>query len=150
MRRLAMWILNRRPIFEIPQVSDDGQVDVYLRRWFLKGRSKSTGYRVMVHEILLSDQGRDLHDHPWDFISIGLHGSYRESYHDGTSRVFKAPWIRLVRAEQLHRLDLVTDKAWTLILNGRKRRHWGFLTSEGWVHWDEYHATAEHVPGVAA
>ena len=49
--------------------------DPYLVRWSLDaGRFGS----VKLHHILRSDDDRDLHDHPWSFVSVILRGGYWE------------------------------------------------------------------------
>lgn len=36
-------------------------------------------WRVRIHEILRSDEDRDLHDHPYDFVTFMLKGGYIET-----------------------------------------------------------------------
>lgn len=113
---------------------------------------------VRLHEIVASDDGRAFHDHPWDFVSIGLRGGYLEERpamvdvdQDGNPwscsrpggwrnqlRRFTAPWVLLRRAEDLHVLWLDAPVAWTLILLGPKRRTWGFCDPIGWMPWREF------------
>lgn len=39
---------------------------------------------VCVHHSHRGDEDRDCHDHPFSFLSLVLHGRYREHLHDGT------------------------------------------------------------------
>jgi hypothetical protein len=138
----------------------------YMRRWILR----TPWGTLRLHNILRSDLDRDLHDHPFDFVSIIIGGP---GYYETTRWVVKDastvepedrgplatiwdpqepytlrevvlhekfhPRFSVIRrkAEDLHRLRL--DKpVWTLVISGPWKRHWGFETERGWVHWREY------------
>jgi hypothetical protein len=109
----------------------------YMRRYFLLGQGgQAPGSKARFHQILTSDL-HALHDHPWDFVSVILSGSYVETTPTGEQEF--GPGSVLVRtAEQLHRLTLPNGPVWTFILVGPARRRWGFATDDGWVHWSEY------------
>lgn len=110
----------------------------YMRRYYLLGQHNTTGgSTARYHQILESDEA-DLHDHPWDFVSVILSGSYVESTPDGEQEY--GPGSVLVRnAEQLHRLTLPARKpVWTFVTLGPTRRTWGFQTPGGWTHWRDY------------
>jgi hypothetical protein len=123
----------------------------YMRRWkFMPERWP--GFRV--HQILLPDTDRELHDHPFSFVSFVLWGGYWEERPSGlgygTVRAWHGPGSLLFRrAEDLHRLDLKRP-AWTFVLRGRYRREWGFLTRDrGWVPWHQFRSVADPAPGRA-
>jgi hypothetical protein len=108
---------------------------------------------VRLHNIRRSDRDRHPHDHPWDFWSLLLTGSYVETRmggFDGSDGVINGrpvPWVdRLLvprwslvrrRAEDLHKLT-VAAPLWTLVWTGPRRRDWGFQTEAGWVYWRDY------------
>lgn len=114
--------------------------DLYMRRYYTKWDA------LRFHKIFRSDADRDLHDHPWDFTSTILRGSYAEytpilvdgrvvgmgqsSYHPGDVLVRKA--------EDLHRLEVISGPVWTAVIVGPTRRKWGYQTEKGWVPWDSY------------
>lgn len=126
--------------------------NVYMERWRLVHR-KWLGVRV--HHILRSDADRELHDHPFDYVSVILKGGYFEHVPD--TRVVKGwrPWsgmgastrrtwygpgsVLFRRAESAHRLEQPRDTqgrevpAWTINLRGPLRRVWGFYTADGWL-----------------
>lgn len=116
-------------------IEQDGRP--YMERFFMIGGSAAApGSKARYHHILESDS-QDLHDHPWDFVSVILSGSYVES--TTTSEVEFGPGSVLTRrAEDLHRLTLPNGPVWTFILVGPARRRWGFQTGGGWVSWSEY------------
>lgn len=146
---------SRPAVDGVPCVSDlpsdvieqDGKP--YMRRYYLLGQHNHTGgSTARYHQILESDK-RILHDHPWDFVSVILSGSYVETTPDAEQEY--GPGSVLVRtAEQLHRLTLPAHKpVWTLVVLGPARRQWGFVTDEdGWVDWRSYLA-AQDAPNEA-
>ena len=120
----------------------------YMERFFVLGpHSRAPGLTARYHHILTSDS-HHLHDHPWDFISVIITGSYVET--TPTSEQEYGPGSVLIRkAEQLHRLTLPEGQtAWTFVLVGEVRRRWGFSTDDGWVHWSEY--LNDHAPSQRA
>ena len=76
--------------------------DYHLDRWHvLEDRTRN----VRVHCVRTSDPS-DLHDHPWDYVTTLVHGSYVEVTEHGAVR-YSAP-VTLVRpAEQAHRLEVM-------------------------------------------
>jgi hypothetical protein len=121
----------------------------YMRRWIFR----TPWGTIRLHNIRKSDEGRDFHDHPFDFTSIILRGGYREHrpgcYCEALLRALRMRPVRGIcqtydagsvvrrKAEELHRLE--TDGAWTLVFTGPYLRSWGFQTSEGWVDHKDYH-----------
>jgi hypothetical protein len=105
----------------------------YMRRYHLEF---TRDHAIRFHHILTSDPGTDLHDHPWDFVSVMLAGAYTEHTPDGAVR-YEAPCVITRQAEHLHRLELDAP-AWTYIVCGRVRRSWGYATARGWVPWRQH------------
>lgn len=126
----------------------------FLHRWLLL----STPWgKLYLHRFLNDDAVEDPHDHPKNFLTIGLLGGYREDIYnqDGsleTTKIWDAPWIRWFPASHIHRVrpycdwDSPTIDCWTLVWVGKKRREWGFYlpgsekpgVRRRWVHWEEY------------
>lgn len=128
----------------------------YLARYFLwpfwKTCEEASKHprAIMLHHILKSDEDRDLHCHPWNFVSLLLWGGYVEvlpcqpgdtgwDSGNGFEKERRWGWLSVVRhqAEDRHRL-ILEKPAWSLVFRGEKRRPWGFWTKSGWVHWTEY------------
>jgi hypothetical protein len=118
---------------------------IYMRRWRFLSFRRLPGVRL--HNIMRSDADRELHDHPFTFLSIILAGGYFEHRADGT-RTWYGPGSFVYRtAETLHRLELRDERAaWTLVLRGPIRRQWGFMCPTGWVHWKDFVAERYRVP----
>lgn len=113
----------------------------YMERYFLLGRGpQAPGTTARYHHILKSDL-LDLHDHPWDFVSIILSGTYVETT-PTTEQEFGPGSVLVRKAEQLHRLTLPSGPVWTFIVVGPARRQWGFATDQGWTHWQHYLASS--------
>lgn len=134
---------------EITKETEWGTVEVYLRRWYL-WRTKS-GASIRLHHICLPDQDQDPHDHPWWFLSIVLFGGYDERWirHLPGAKGGWRLYFRKVRRFSFHRatdghkithLRRPKRGAWTIIITGRERNQWGFLTPTGKVPWREYAA----------
>jgi hypothetical protein len=111
------------------------QGEQYMERFFLLGGARTPGWSARFHHILGSDS-RDLHDHPWDFISVILAGSYTETTASG-DETYGPGSVLTRKAEHLHRLTL-QHPVWTFVLTGPARRDWGFQTARGWVNWYQY------------
>lgn len=109
---------------------------LYMRRFRL---IHNRWFGVRVHHIVRSDRDRELHDHPFSFVSIILGGGYFEHTPGGKLKWFGPGSVNVKRAEDLHRLELPDERpTWTLVFRGPMRRSWGFMTEEGWVHWRKF------------
>lgn len=134
---------------------------LYMRRWRI---GPKWGPGIRLHQIVRGDGDREMHDHPFAFLSLILWGGYFEHrpnprycgpvpgsdlsrgafdatqqsvrrWHGPLSFVFR-------RAGDLHRLTL-DRPAWTLVFRGPIRREWGFLTPRGWVSCRDFTAQRE-------
>ena len=114
---------------------------VYLRRWTLL---RAFGCKVMLHKMERPDYARELHDHPWPFVTLVLAGGYIEEYQPRGAgrprmRINGVGHVRANRAGHAHRVAILPrGTCWTLVIRGRRRREWGFHTKCGWMHWRRY------------
>jgi hypothetical protein len=102
-----------------------------LTRYVLWDNGKKGG--LFLHVFWRSDEDRELHDHPWDFLTWLLWAGYTEEL-EGGRRVRRWPLsILFRRAEHSHRVEIPEGKiAVTLVLAFPKRRDWGFWCADGW------------------
>lgn len=102
----------------------------YLSRYYLFRKPVKWLPSVYLHCFHASDEDQELHDHPWSSsFSIILSGSYREEFRENglvKSRIMKPGMINLVSGNKFHRIDLETEKVWTLFVSGPKSKNWGF------------------------
>jgi hypothetical protein len=143
------WLLNfleRRGRKRI--IMDRENSEPYLERYYLLFNTRRHfPFNLFLHHFVKSDPD-DVHDHPWPYATLIVKGGYYEwtpvfnNKNENIGEVCK--WhgpgsFRWARAQQYHRVEL--DPAvdcWTLFMPGIHQREWGFLTKQGWVHFDEY------------
>jgi len=123
------WIdrILRRILPHVVISSDEN--DVYMVRYKL---FRCPWFKIFLHHILRSDEDIELHDHPWNFVSLILWEGYHE-INSVPDHLGVQDWPRRIRAgnivrhkaEDAHRLVLERP-AWTLVLVTGKKRHWGF------------------------
>jgi hypothetical protein len=101
----------------------------YLHRWCVKPRSK--GANQYLHNILAPDYPV-LHDHPWAFKSMILHGGYTEMTTTGLIER-QAGDVYEKKANDLHYISAVLPNTWSLIFTGPTTRDWGFLSEGQWI-----------------
>lgn len=131
---------------------------VYLDRW---GFAHERIGRVLLHRMDAPDPGRDLHDHPWSFLSVVLWGGYTElralsreapglaaiaerypSADRGVVEHRRPGSIRVLRLDECHTITrLHRRRCWTLVVGGPRRRSWGFYLPEGWMDEGTYDRT---------
>jgi hypothetical protein len=94
-----------------PQVIRNCAGDPYLIRWRLIW---TRWFSLYLHHILRSDEDRELHDHPWSFLTVILTAGYTELTPRG--KAFHPPGSILHRpAPWPHRL-ILSRPVWTLVL----------------------------------
>lgn len=121
-----------------------------------------------VHRFVASDDDEELHNHPWEATSYILAGGYIEERRIAvpgsddvpehfTHRIGGAvlqfrtkrrtvvqvfrPWSRnYIFAETFHKVTLIEDDAWSVIVCGKKVGTWGFLNVETgkFLHWRDH------------
>lgn len=114
---------------------------LYLRRWYLKGRG--TGSQWFLHNIRRPDAGRELHDHPWDFMTHILSGGYVEEILDEGEMPRLPGEVLQHEAEHTHRIAHVWPGTWTFVHAGPARRVWGFTDGNRFQPWREYLGTPD-------
>lgn len=123
----------------------------FLKRWALDVGP----FGLYLHHVCGADPGKDLHDHPWPFVSIVLWGHYTDewmparqapaaaqiaetldtagSVTHGVVRECPLWSVHRVKHIDAHRITHARPNTWTLILRGRKTRDWGFYPPDGYV-----------------
>jgi hypothetical protein len=110
--------------------------EVHFRRWRLLS---TPWFNIYIHNILKSDADTDAHDHPWNFTSIILKGSYQEYNELGElSPIYKCGSIHSLKTTEFHRLKLIKSATTLAITGKRKHDPWGYMTEGGWVDFKTY------------
>jgi hypothetical protein len=129
-----------RKLFLVKEiVSKKGEV--HFRRFRIYETEWSSLY---IHQILKSDEDLDKHDHPWDFSSLILSGSYSEDYNvapDFETVYHKTYYIGDIvehDADDAHKITLNSPEVWTLVCTSGREREWGYQTPDGWVNRRRY------------
>ncbi len=100
---------------------------------------------IYVHHLTSPDTG-DLHDHPWNFLSIVVRGGYDEILDPAPAdRSVMASWrtwgrwsVHRMRTTSAHRIESVQPGTWTIVVTGRRARRWGFWHACRWTDWADY------------
>lgn len=113
-------------------ISKEGEV--FFRRY---GLVSTPICNLYLHNILKSDQDDTMHDHPWNFISLILKGSYQEDYRCEPNwfihyrNVFKAGDCVVHKSSDAHKLYLFSDNVWTLVFTWGTKKPWGYRYPDG-------------------
>jgi hypothetical protein len=108
---------------------------------------------IYLHHIHRPDQDRDLHDHPWVFVSFILSGGYTEVAAVAgrnwaqRERTWRRGSSHLMPLRHAHYISEVHGRLITLVFVSRRRQEWGFWTADGFVPWREYTGAGEVRPG---
>ena len=130
------------------RIIKDRHGDEYMHRYYLGFKEKLNAFddvkpypNIFIHKIYKSDEDRDPHDHPWNYLTVILSGGYweyRPYFNDKGLQVAEfGTWrgpgsIIWRRATDLHRLEM-SEPTTTLFIHGWRKREWGFLTRKGWI-----------------
>lgn len=106
----------------------------YMARFWLTGDVANSGNCALLHWILLPDVG-PLHDHPWDFTSLGLEGWYTENrlmqygvdHRDLRTDRMRPGECFVRKAGAIHAVtDVSPDGCWTMVLTAPHSGRWNF------------------------
>jgi len=138
--------LLTRLIKLFPQTTINVDGKPYLTRHYLLLRDWKW-FSINVHFFHSSDQGFELHNHPWKWsFSFVLARGYMEEktigiYGEIIKRAVLPGCFNFISNKMFHRVDLIDEKrgAWTLFfagprmteeINGKEVAKWGFLDRE--------------------
>ena len=99
---------------------------VFRCRWF----------KIFLHHFYRSDEDPELHDHPWNFISLILWSGYHEVLPSGVRRRRPGHLVHH-RAEDAHRVVL-SRPSWSIVITWGPKRTWGFHTKTGWMSYPDF------------
>ena len=125
----------------------------HFKRWSI---IQSKWFNIYIHAIYVADLDKHCHDHPWNFMSIILKGTYIEKvinkhpkhnrYISYLTRSFWSNTFKWNKAETTHKIDKIMDgPVYTLFITGKNRRDWGYDVDGTWYQWEEYHSIKKHL-----
>jgi len=148
--KVANWLIERAirtPYSHIRNKSDQ----TYMYRYWLFNPYNSHWWSnwlpsIRIHHIVLPDDDRALHDHPWDAKTFILKGWYHERrlYQDHHGEFEYGAYRRQGDTARLdfgefHTIDEVSPKGvWTMFVTFKYRGTWGFRCNGKKVNWKEY------------
>lgn len=124
----------------------------YLTRYYILRKPRPWLPSIYLHCFHASDEDMELHNHPWSrSVSLILSGSYREEYRKGNEvreRVLSPGKLNYIRADDFHRVDLLSKNVWTLFISGSKVQEWGFWNrnTDEYVSWKEHERRKKERP----
>jgi hypothetical protein len=108
---------------------------LHFRRWEIL---KTRWFSIYIHGIYEADQDKHLHNHPWDYKSIVLKGSYIEETLTGNNVM--RPLKMVTRdGKDYHKIkELKSKSVYTLFIVSPVKRIWGYLVDGSWMNHEEY------------
>lgn len=152
---IAGWLIRRALNRPYSSIIKNGEL--YMDRYWLFNPYPDTGasgadrkrwqfpISIRIHHIMLPDQDRDMHDHPWNARTIILRGSYTEQRYaklgllNYTTHLRQAGNTACLSFGEYHRITEISEGGvWTLFITGKYRGTWGFLVNGVKVQWRKY------------
>lgn len=102
---------------------------LHFRRWRI---ISLPWFSIYIHNIYKHDEDLHLHDHPWNYFSFILKGSYVEETIKGKTLM---SFGRLTKkdATDFHKISTVIKPTTTLFIIGKRKREWGYNVDGKWV-----------------
>lgn len=106
--------------------------EVFYRYQLLKTR----WFNVYLHQLDAPEwHPVGCHDHPWWFVTLLIKGGYLEKQNGrgekGGKLTRRYPGMILYRpAEHAHDVITPYGRSWSLVVTGRKKHSWGFMSCE--------------------
>lgn len=130
----------------------EGQTEM---RWWQRALTRLPC--IYLHRFVSSDDDEELHNHPWEATSLILAGGYIEErrlhvepylrgayvkYPRGktTMQEFRPGMRNYIFSDTFHKVTLVEEDCWTVLVCGKKVGTWGFWNpaTDEFLHWKEH------------
>jgi hypothetical protein len=110
---------------------------LHFRRWRV---IETPLFNIYLHAFYKPDSDSDMHDHPWDFMSIIIWNGYYELVAGQRLICRDMFYVAFNKAEKKHTVVYLHDnkRTYTFVITGPRRREWGYHTSSGWMTNQEY------------
>ncbi len=156
---ICHWVAS---FLEMRVITRGWQGEPYLERYYLF-RRRMLPFRapswlpgIYLHHFLVDDDA-DLHNHPWDALSLILSGGYREwrlkDDGDQVCRNVLPGELNRIHPKDFHRVELLDQNkgCWSLFFYGSRKQSWGFWdpVKAQVTHWRTHRARKEAEANVA-
>ena len=109
---------------------------LHFRRWQIL---KTRWFSIWLHGIYAPDEDKHLHNHPWDFKSLVLKGSYIEQTENGNITQRPGRFNSRNGKEDFHKiLELKSPVIYTLFIVSPVKRTWGYKVDGTFIQNEEY------------
>ena len=113
----------------VDETLDHAEAGPYLEKWLV--HKDDEGNARYVHRFLRSDQDDEMHDHPWDNVTICVSGGYWNVSPSGRFWIGPGDIVKR-KATDFHRVELEPGLLpITIFDHGPKVNEWGFLLEDG-------------------
>jgi hypothetical protein len=85
-------------------------------------------FSVRLHHWLASDDQRFAHNHPWQWFTLVLAGSYTDVTDKGNQRMIPGRFA-FRSADHCHKVKVDKGGCWTLLITGPEKKEWGFFVN---------------------
>ncbi len=103
---------------------------LHFRRWTV---FSCYYFSIYIHQIFKADEDLHLHNHPWNYCSIILYGSYieRNQFYD---TIMKPLSVSIQKAQRFHKIkEMLSKQCISLFITGKKYNEWGYDTENGFI-----------------
>jgi hypothetical protein len=110
---------------------------LHFRRWELL---KTKKFSIWIHGIYAPDNDLHLHNHPWDYMSLVLWGSFLEEDEDSCCNKRGRFSFSKKKSYKFHKIShLFSSKVYTLFISyNRDGDNWGYLVDGYFINHKEY------------
>lgn len=108
---------------------------LHFRRWQILW---TPWFSIWIHGIYSADKDEHLHNHPWDYFSLVLKGSFLEETESGTKIMRPLSYVKRDGSE-FHKIKILfTPKVYTLFITSPPKRDWGYKVKGKIIQHDIY------------
>lgn len=110
--------------------------ELHFQRWTIMSLP---WFSIYLHFIYKADEDAHLHNHPWNYLSFVVYGTFIEQTENNHLECILPGKIIIRKAKVYHKItDLFTNKIITLFITGKRFNEWGYEVNGKFVGHKEY------------
>lgn len=95
-------------------------------------------FSIYIHHIYKADQDKHLHNHPWNYVSMVIKGSYLEQSVAGVNHIMPFSF-NYAKRNRFHKiLKLNDEKVISIFITGKRHKTWGYNVDNFYIEHDVY------------